>query len=111
MEYNLQVTKNTHNKVILSILNFNFKLSDLETDMVASMLKYNITVINKESRLKIGRDVSSERSLINNYILRLKDKGILVTKAQDKKLYVNPSLLALRNSPNLSFKFTVSNDN
>ena len=41
-----KVTKDSVSKVILTILNFQLKLSDLEVDMLSVMLSHNITKID-----------------------------------------------------------------
>lgn len=107
MEYRIPVTAKNYHKAILMILNFNLNLSKFELDILATLLNYNISVVDVEARDIIRKELNKDKFNTNNYINRLKAKGVFITKPADKKLYVNPALLEIVKDKKVSFEFEI----
>lgn len=108
MEYPITVNKDNYHKAMLMVLNFNLKLSNMELDMLSTLLKHNITIIDTDARDLIRKVLNKDKFITNNYIKRLRNKNIFIIKPADKKLYVNPSLLEICNDKKVSFEFNVT---
>jgi predicted transcriptional regulator len=107
MEYKIPVENKDYHKGILMILNFNLNLSELEMDIVSTLLNNNIEVVDTTAREIIRKELNKSKFNTNNYITRLTDKGILVVKPGDKKLYLNPSLVEIVKDKRVSFEFEI----
>lgn len=105
MEYNIPIAKEGYHKAILMVLNFNLNLSKMEMDIVATLLDNKISIVDGESRDIIRKVLDKDKFTTNNYISRLKDKGILVVKPADKNLYLNPSIIEIVKDKKVSFEF------
>lgn len=111
MEYKIPVKSRDYHKALLMVLNFNLNLSNLELDIVSTLLNYNIEVVDIEAREIIRKELDKGKFNINNYIARLKDKGILIVKPADKALYVNPMIMDIVRDNKVSFEFEIADDN
>ena len=98
-----KVTKDSVSKVILTILNFQLKLSDLEVDMLSVMLSHNITKIDAATRVLLRDKLDKTKFDINNYIKRLKEKKLIIIK-EDKSLHINPNIVELMKFKTITFK-------
>lgn len=91
MKYNIPVKKEYYFKAILLIFNqLGLNLTDLEISIIESMLSRGISIINKEIRKIVREYLNIDQFTFNNYIKRLKDKGVLI-KEKDI-LRINPQL-------------------
>lgn len=107
MEYNIPVKNDQYHKAMLMILNFKLGLSNMEIDMVSTLLNNNITVIDTEAREIIRKTLDKDKYITNNYIQRLRNKNIFVVKPADKNLYLNPDLIDIIKEGEVSFKFKI----
>ncbi len=111
MEYPIKVNKYNIYKSILTLINFKLGLSEMEIDMIATVFKYNFNKIDGEARDILRKALDKDQYNINNYIKRLKAKGVFVET--DKKLYLNPNLKAnvenIVESKEIKFKFVTDN--
>lgn len=105
MEYKIPVSKETIYKVKLSILNFNLGLSDLEIDIISTMLNNNITIVNTDCRDLIRKVLDKDKFVTNNYINKLKAKGILEVIPNTKNLQLNKSLVFAVRDNTIMFDF------
>ena len=110
MEYRIPVKNKNYHKAVLMILNFNLNLSNLEIDILATLLNYNISIVDINARDIIRKEINKDKFNTNNYINRLKNKGILVVKPADKNLYINPTILDIVKNKRISFQFDIIND-
>lgn len=96
-------------KAILMILNtpYNFNLSNMEIDIVSCMLNHNMQIIDLANREIIRMELDKDKFNLNNYIVRLRDKGMVIVKPADKNLYVNPNLYDLIKDNKISFELQV----
>lgn len=99
-----KVDRDSFSKAVLTILNFQLKLSELEIEMLSVMLSHNITKIDTSTREMLRKVLNRNKFDINNYIKRLKEKKFILTK-EDKSLYINPNISALMNFKTFIFKF------
>lgn len=113
MEFKLPVNKYNIYKTILTMINFKLGLSTMEIDMIATMFKYNYDILNAEARDILRKALDKDQYSINNYIKRLKAKGLLLE--EDKKIYMNPNLKdsinTIIDNKEISFKFKFDGDN
>lgn len=109
MEVNLKLDKDNFYKGVLQLMNFSLNLSNVEIDIISTMLKNKLSMVNISTRevLRISLDKSKEN--INNNIKRLKDKGILIVKPGTKVLYLDPGLSNLIGEDKVLIN--ISNDN
>jgi predicted transcriptional regulator len=105
MEYKIPVKKEDYYKSILTILNFNLGLSALEMDIIVTMLNNNTTTVNADSREIIRKVLDKSKFVTNNYIMRLKNKGVLIPSKTDKTLYINPNLVESVTDKKIAFEF------
>jgi hypothetical protein len=103
-KYNIPVNKYSIYKAILTVINFNLKLSGVEIDILATLCKYGFTHITVEARDILRKALDKDQYNINNYIKRLKSKNMIL-ETEDKKLYINPSLKEILDSKEIIFKF------
>lgn len=108
MEYEIPVTKDNLTEVILTILNFNLGMSKLEIKIIATLLDNGYIKVNIDARDIIRKVLDLDKFSTNNYIKRLRTKGILLEKPNDKQFYINPGILQAVESKDLSFKFNVN---
>lgn len=112
MELEIPVNNSNYNKAMLMLINipFNLNLSKMEIDMVACMLDNKTEIITNQFRRILRDELIKDNYTINNYIARLRDKGILITKPADKNLYVNPRIVSLSSSINEGLTIKIVSD-
>lgn len=90
MEYKVPVKKENYYKAILLIFNqLGLNLTDLELDIITNVLTMS-KGSSKELRKTIREKLDVSTHTLNNYIKRLKDKGVLIKEKDILKL--NPQL-------------------
>ena len=89
-------------KAILTIFNFNMNLTEKEINIVSDMLKHKITTLDTASR-KILYTHSKSQYVFNNYIKRLKAKGVLLDN--NGVLVLNPVFERITKEREVTFKF------
>ena len=107
MNYPININKESYHKAMLMILNFKLNLSNMEIDMLSTLLKNGITIIDTDARDLIRKVLNKDKFITNNYIKRLRNKHVLLSKDNDKKLYINPSILEIVKDREVSFKFEI----
>ena len=105
MILNKKVTKEELIRWILTIMNFELKLSELEVNMLVVLLHAKITTLDSDARNIIRSILNKDKFAVNNYIKRLKDKRILLQ--EDKTLVINPNIVKLVENKELNFKFEI----
>lgn len=112
MDIEIPVEPKAYHKAILMIINtpLNLNLSKFEIDILACILNHNMETINADSRKTIANELNKDNFNINNYIVRLRDKGILITKPADKNLYVNPKVIDLVRDNNIGFRLKINKE-
>lgn len=103
----IPIKKDQFHKGILTILNFSLGLTELEIDIVATLLKNNITIIDSDARDLIRKVLNKDKFNTNNYILKLKKKRILGSKPNDKNLYLDPGLIEAVRDNKITFDFII----
>jgi len=83
----------------------------MEIDIVACMLNHNMEIIDIYSRETIRKELDKDKFTTNNYISKLRDKGILITKPADKNLYVNPNIIEMVKDPKFTFELELIDEN
>ena len=107
MEYKIPIEGKNYCKAILTILNFQLKLSPFELEILALLLTQNKEFVNTDSRDLIRKVLGKGKYNTNNYIIKLKDKGILLPTTIDRTLQINPAILELVKDKKVSFEFIV----
>jgi len=108
MEYPpITVKTQDYHKAMLMILNFTLNLSNMEMDMLSIWLNHGITVVDTNARDLVRKILDKDKFITNNYIKRLKNKGILIIKPADKQLYINTGILDVMKDKKVSFEFRV----
>lgn len=88
----IKISKDKYVKAILLIVNqMGLNMTPYELNIIVASINYNMLVFNSVAREALKSILDMDRYTFNNYIKKLKDKGIL-TK-YDKDLEVNRGLL------------------
>lgn len=112
MEYKIPVTSKNYYKAILMVLNFNLKLSELEIDIICTMLNNNMLEVNIDTREHIRKVLNKDKFMTNNYIKRLRSKGILLDNDKlNRVYYINPTILDIIKQGKISFEFIINDNN
>ncbi len=112
MEYNIPVNKKDYYKAILMVLNFNLNLSSLELDILCTMLNNNMLEVNIDSREHIRKVLNKDKFMTNNYIKRLRNKGMLLDHPElNRVYYINPIILNIIKDRKVSFEFKLNDSN
>lgn len=98
------------NRAILKVLNFNLKLSDLEIDIIATLLNHKIEIIDTSAREIVRKELNKSKFITNNYILRLRDRSMIL-ETNDGVMYLNPNLKDLVKDKDIQISFIPTNDN
>ena len=86
MEYPINIDKSKQHKAALSIINCFLKLSDRELELIVTILDNNIYNLDKEARKLIRESMNIDSYGLNNYILKLKNKGYIVDNKLSPKI-------------------------
>lgn len=108
MEYKIPVTKENIHKTILTAISFTLGLSELEIDILSTLLKHNLYVVDTKAKEVLIKTLNKSKFQINNYITRLRKKKLVIQASDDKKWYLNPNLKPITESENITFKFNIS---
>lgn len=108
MEYKIPINKENYCKAMLMILNFQFNLSKFEIDIMAVLLSNGITHVNTDARDLLRKVMDKGKFNINNYINKLRNKGILLPTSIDRTLLINPTIIDIIKDKEVSFKFTIN---
>ena len=88
MHYPLKVSKQDYHTSMVRVMNFLFNMSDLEMNIIITMLNHKILYLTKETR-KILKDLlEMSENNFNNYIAKLRRKKVIVN-ADDNSLKLN----------------------
>lgn len=88
----IPISKENYYKAALTIINpLGLNLTPFELDLLSVMLQNSFFVLTRATRKTLRGIIDSDQFTFNNYIKRLKDKGILVSKGSD--LIVNEALV------------------
>lgn len=101
---NLKLPSNNIVKSILEILNpYLGYLTTQEILLLEIMISNKWTSITSDNRVAIRIKSNLEKYTFNNYIKKLKDKKVLLTK--DNLLIVNPKIVRMTQSPSINIEF------
>ena len=91
MKYTIPIKKEHYYKASLLIFNqLGLSLTELELNLLSTLFSQGYFIITREVRSKLRDILNIDQFTLNNYIKRLKDKGVLVKS--DDSLQVNQSL-------------------
>lgn len=108
MERIIPVKSKDYHKAMLMLWNFSLNLSPMEIDIVSCVLNHNMEIIDVNSRKTLRQELDKDEFIINNYISRLKNKGVFITKPADKHLYVNPNIIEMVKEPKITFNLELT---
>ena len=77
MEYKIPVNSQNYFKAMLTVLNFNLNLSELEMDILCAMMNNGLIEVNIDTREIIRKVLNKDKFMTNNYIKRLRNKNVL----------------------------------
>ena len=90
MDYPIKITREKYYKAMLKVANCFLDMTELELDLIAYMFTYQMITLGKSERIKLGSLLNISIANLNNYIKKLRDKGILVVDGKD--LIVNSNI-------------------
>jgi hypothetical protein len=79
-------------KAILNILNFGTRMTDVELDVINTMLTNNIITLTKETRVQLSSLLNKDVASVNFHIMKIKNKGVLVNNWHGK-LTIAPKIV------------------
>lgn len=89
MERTISVSKEKYNRAAVTLLNCFLDMSEYELTIIVGMLNYNISQLNTKTRAELVKNLNLKPMSFNNYIKKLKDKGIL---QGSKNLTIHPNI-------------------
>lgn len=108
MEYNIPVKRGLYHQAVLKILNTFLNMTDYEIEIVATMLKLNIQILDNQTRKLIRETTGKDLFTFNNYIKRLKDRNCLIKSKEG--LILNENIRKNFQSNELTFRFDLQDD-
>ena len=107
MIHTIPVSKDNYYKAVLMIMSpYLGGLTDYETNLLAEMLNTNTKHLDTENRRTLQKRLDTDVYTFNNYVKRLKDKGVLVQS--NNTLEINPNLTSQINDKQITIKFNVT---
>lgn len=104
MELTIPIKEGTKRKAMLTLLNpFLSQLTDVEINLVDTMLKRDIKVLDKNSRADVRQELNMSKYSFNNHVLRLKSKKILIQTTKD--LFLNPQIKYFTDANEVTIRF------
>lgn len=90
MKYRIPIKKDNFHKASLMIFNqLGLNLTELELNLLSTMLSNGFFIITKEVRVKLRELLKVDTFTLNNYVKRLKDKNIIVKENNELKINEN----------------------
>ncbi len=105
MEYNISTTGMEYFKEFLRASNGFFKLSTKEREILVNMLLCNKKVIDTDVRSKVRVKMSIKENNLNNYIMRLKKKNVLLD--YENGLTIHPNITNALKDREIIIKFNI----
>lgn len=107
MEHTFKLDKSKYYKALLITYNAVGKmgLSKLEIDILSTMLEHGLKTVNTDTREILRKQLDKGKYVINNYIIGLKEKSILIEQSEGKSLVINPNIVNSIKDNEVSFKF------
>jgi predicted transcriptional regulator len=99
----MKVTKSTYYRSMLTILNSMLNLTDMELDIMATLLENKITIVDSRAREILRLKLNKDKFNINNYIRKLLNKNVLYVN--EDKISVNPHIIESVKENKLVFNF------
>jgi len=94
------------------VLNKLLDLSSFELDILLTMLESNRLEVNTDTREHIRKVLNKNKAVTNNYIKRLRTKGIFVNKEGYNMVYLfNPLILQVLQEGKLTYQYSYDNSN
>ena len=111
MIFQRKLDKKEYYKELLSLLTF-FKFSEFELDILTTMLCNNMTEVNIDTREYIRKILNKDKYITNNYVKRLRLKGVLLDRTDlNRVYYINPTIMEIIKEGKLTFEFSINDDN
>ena len=106
MKYEIPISEEKYTLAALNVMNCFLKLTKHELNIVRVMVDRNVSSIDLGSRALIRAETGKSVFMTNNYIKRLKDKGILVNN--NGKLSINQNIMGALKDQEISVRFNVN---
>ena len=106
MKYNIPTQKDSYPLALIKGLNCFLNLTEFELAIVSNMLKYEMATLTVANRKKLREVIGKGEYTTNNYIKKLKDKKVLVSK--EGKLGLNESILTPYRDREIVLKFNLA---
>lgn len=101
-------SKENFNKAAIKLVNCFLNMSDYEVNIIVGMLNYNIKSLNTITRAQLVNVLNLKPMSFNNYVKKLKDKGILLPHR--KELYVSSSIIKIVEDGEINITIKLDND-
>lgn len=105
MKYPITVKRENYYKDMLTAINCFLNLTKQEINILSVLLTNNMTELTEDSRSIIRETMNKSSFNINNYIKRLKNKGVFIPI--EGKYIVNPSLLESLSTGEIHIQFNI----
>lgn len=105
MEYPIRVSRDVYKRTILKFMDLRFNLTKSEFNVLAELVELNPDVISTEVRLYLRNLLNKSEHNMNNYIMKLKDKNIILEI--EEGLIINPNIIRMVNDEEVVVKFNI----
>ncbi len=107
MIFTKELNKKDYYKEILTQLTM-FKFSEFELNILVTMLTSNRLEVNIDTREHIRKVLNKDKFITNNYIKRLRVKGVLLTKPNVNRVYyINPTIIQILQEGTITFNYII----
>jgi predicted transcriptional regulator len=104
------ISRKEYYKDILNKMVF-FSLSTFEVDIIITMLNSNRLEVNTDTREHIRKVLDKDKAITNNYIKRLRNKGVLLDGDKTATYILNPTVLQIINDGWITYNYIIHDDN
>jgi len=105
IEYNIPVTKENYCMAMITAVGCFIKTTSFEKRILSTMLNWGILYLTEGNREKLRTELNKSSFNLNNYIKKMKDKGIFIY--EENILMVNPTIIKIIESGKIHLNFTI----
>lgn len=103
MIYSIQIPTDKYKEEILKFLVLNTGLTKSEFNVLLELINLGLDYVDGESRNYLRNTLNKSEHNINNYIMKLKEKKVLIETIDG--LIINPNIITMINDRELTFEF------
>ena len=99
----IPISKESYTESVLKALGSFLDISNKEAEVMATMLDYNILILNSDGRERLRSRLKMDQANLNTYIYRLKKGRNLI--GNKNNLSINPHIIKAVKDKSITFNF------